>query len=173
MGPTAACVTRPEDHLRWPADAAGNARRARQIRNSAKSPARFRFAPDLREPAGRSERSARRLIVETAFVVRRKKSPSPNELPRDEAENPKNGRGQHDGLEEYNECEQRFTFPDRERDDLLHRSPTPARPSRELDYYQGTVRNRVAAINTNFTTAFHHDFRRRHSGKRLTEVDAR
>src|SRR5260370_10159975 len=59
-------------------------------------------------------------------------------------------------LEEYNECEQRFSFLTRERDDLLQSITDTQQAIKELDLItKKRFDQAVGAINTNFTTAFH------------------
>jgi chromosome segregation protein len=76
-------------------------------------------------------------------------------------------------LEEYNECEQRFTFLTRERDDLLHSITDTQQAIKELDLItKDRFEQAFAAINTNFTTAFHAIFGGGTAEMRLTEVDS-
>lgn len=58
-------------------------------------------------------------------------------------------------LEEFNECEQRFTFLTRERDDLLQSITDTQQAIKELDLItKDRFEQAFAAINSNFTTAF-------------------
>jgi chromosome segregation protein len=76
-------------------------------------------------------------------------------------------------LEEYNECEQRFTFLTRERDDLLQSITDTQQAIKELDLItKERFEQAFAAINTNFTTAFHTIFGGGTAEMRLTEVDS-
>jgi chromosome segregation protein len=76
-------------------------------------------------------------------------------------------------LEEFNECEQRFTFLTRERDDLLQSITDTQQAIRELDLItKERFEQAFAAINTNFTTAFHTIFGGGTAEMRLTEVDS-
>src|SRR5208283_1557379 len=70
-------------------------------------------------------------------------------------------------LEEFTECEQRFNFLTRERDDLLQSIADTQQAIKELDVItQEKFEQAFAAINANFSTAFHH-FWRRHGGDAL------
>jgi chromosome segregation protein len=76
-------------------------------------------------------------------------------------------------LEEFNECEQRFTFLTRERDDLLQSITDTQQAIKELDLItKERFELAFAAINTNFTTAFHTIFGGGTAEMRLTEVDS-
>jgi chromosome segregation protein len=76
-------------------------------------------------------------------------------------------------LEEYNECEQRFTFLTRERDDLLQSIADTQQAIKELDLItKEKFEQAFTAINTNFTTAFHTIFGGGTAEMRLTEVDS-
>jgi chromosome segregation protein len=76
-------------------------------------------------------------------------------------------------LEEYNECEQRFGFLTRERDDLLQSITDTQQAIKELDLItKERFELAFAAINTNFTTAFHTIFGGGTAEMRLTEVDS-
>jgi len=76
-------------------------------------------------------------------------------------------------LEEFNECEQRFTFLTRERDDLLQSIVDTQQVIKELDQLtKEKFEQAFAAINTNFTTAFHTIFGGGTAEMRLTEVDS-
>jgi chromosome segregation protein len=76
-------------------------------------------------------------------------------------------------LEEYNECEQRFNFLTRERDDLLQSITDTQQAIKELDLItKERFEQAFAAINTNFTTAFHTIFGGGTAEMRLTEVDS-
>jgi chromosome segregation protein len=76
-------------------------------------------------------------------------------------------------LEEYNECEQRFTFLTRERDDLLQSIADMQQAIKELDLItKERFEQAFAAINTNFTTAFHTIFGGGTAEMRLTEADS-
>ncbi len=76
-------------------------------------------------------------------------------------------------LEEFNECEQRFTFLTRERDDLLQSITDTQQAIKELDLItKERFEQAFAAINTNFTTAFHTIFGGGTAEMRLTEVDS-
>jgi chromosome segregation protein len=76
-------------------------------------------------------------------------------------------------LEEYNECEQRFGFLTRERDDLLQSITDTQQAIKELDLItKERFEQAFAAINTNFTTAFHTIFGGGTAEMRLTEVDS-
>ncbi len=76
-------------------------------------------------------------------------------------------------LEEYNECEQRFSFLTRERDDLLQSITDTQQAIKELDLItKERFEQAFAAINTNFTTAFHTIFGGGTAEMRLTEVDS-
>jgi len=76
-------------------------------------------------------------------------------------------------LEEFNECEQRFTFLTRERDDLLQSIADMQQAIRELDLI---TRERFElaflAINTNFGTAFQTIFGGGSAEMRMTEPDS-
>jgi chromosome segregation protein len=76
-------------------------------------------------------------------------------------------------LEEFNECEQRFTFLTRERDDLLQSIADTQQAIKELDVItKEKFEQAFAAINTNFTSAFHTIFGGGTAEMRLTEVDS-
>ena len=76
-------------------------------------------------------------------------------------------------LEEYNECEQRFTFLTRERDDLLQSITDTQQAIKELDLItKERFEQAFTAINTNFTTAFHTIFGGGTAEMRLTEADS-
>jgi chromosome segregation protein len=76
-------------------------------------------------------------------------------------------------LEEFNECEQRFTFLTRERDDLLQSIADTQQAIKELDLItREKFEQAFSAINTNFTTAFHTIFGGGTAEMRLTEVDS-
>ena len=76
-------------------------------------------------------------------------------------------------LEEFNECEQRFTFLTRERDDLLQSIADTQQAIAELD--QATkekFEHAFHAINASFSTAFHTIFGGGMAEMRLTEPDS-
>ncbi len=74
-------------------------------------------------------------------------------------------------LEEFNECEQRFTFLTRERDDLLQSITDTQQAIKELDLItKDRFEQAFAAINSNFTTAFHTIFGGGTAEMRLTEA---
>ena len=76
-------------------------------------------------------------------------------------------------LEEYNECEQRFTFLTRERDDLLQSIADTQQAIKELDLItKEKFEQAFASINANFTTAFHTIFGGGTAEMRLTEPDS-
>jgi chromosome segregation protein len=76
-------------------------------------------------------------------------------------------------LEEFTECEQRFTFLTRERDDLLHSIADTQQAIKELDVItKEKFEQAFAAINANFTSAFHTIFGGGTAEMRLTEVDS-
>jgi chromosome segregation protein len=76
-------------------------------------------------------------------------------------------------LEEFNECEQRFTFLTRERDDLLQSIADTQQAIKELDQLtKEKFEHAFAVINTNFTAAFHTIFGGGTAEMRLTEVDS-
>jgi chromosome segregation protein len=76
-------------------------------------------------------------------------------------------------LEEYNECEQRFTFLTRERDDLLRSIADTQQAIKELDLItKEKFEQAFASINANFTTAFHTIFGGGTAEMRLTEPDS-
>jgi chromosome segregation protein len=76
-------------------------------------------------------------------------------------------------LEEFNECEQRFTFLTRERDDLLQSISDTQQAIKELDVItKEKFEQAFAAINANFTSAFHTIFGGGTAEMRLTEVDS-
>jgi chromosome segregation protein len=76
-------------------------------------------------------------------------------------------------LEEYNECELRFGFLTRERDDLLQSITDTQQAIKELDLItKERFEQAFAAINTNFTTAFHTIFGGGTAEMRLTEADS-
>ncbi|HEY1481880.1 MAG TPA: hypothetical protein VGF19_04070, partial [Candidatus Acidoferrum sp.] len=76
-------------------------------------------------------------------------------------------------LEEFNECEQRFTFLTRERDDLLQSIADTQQAIKELDIItKERFEQAFTAINTNFTTAFQTIFGGGTAEMRLTEVDS-
>ena len=76
-------------------------------------------------------------------------------------------------LEEFNECEQRFAFLTRERDDLLQSIADTQQAITELDVVS-RERFELAfnAINHNFSEAFHTIFGGGTAEMRLTEVDS-
>jgi len=76
-------------------------------------------------------------------------------------------------LEEFNECEQRFTFLTRERDDLLQSIRDTQQAITELDQIsKEKFEHAFHAINANFSTAFHTIFGGGMAEMRLTEVDS-
>jgi chromosome segregation protein len=76
-------------------------------------------------------------------------------------------------LEEYNECEQRFTFLTRERDDLLQSIADTQQAIKELDLFtKEKFEQAFASINANFTAAFHTIFGGGTAEMRLTEPDS-
>jgi chromosome segregation protein len=76
-------------------------------------------------------------------------------------------------LEEFNECEQRFTFLTRERDDLLQSIADTQQAIKELDQItKEKFEQAFASINANFTTAFHTIFGGGTAEMRLTEPDS-
>jgi len=76
-------------------------------------------------------------------------------------------------LEEFNECEQRFTFLTRERDDLLQSIADTQQAIKELDVItMEKFEQAFAAINANFSTAFHTIFGGGMAEMRLTEPDS-
>jgi chromosome segregation protein len=76
-------------------------------------------------------------------------------------------------LEEFNECEQRFTFLTRERDDLLQAIADTQQAIAELDVIsREKFEQAFNAINSNFSTAFHTIFGGGMAEMRLTEVDS-
>jgi chromosome segregation protein len=76
-------------------------------------------------------------------------------------------------LEEYNECEQRFGFLTRERDDLLQSIADTQQAIKELDQItKDKFEQAFASINANFTTAFHTIFGGGTAEMRLTEPDS-
>ncbi len=76
-------------------------------------------------------------------------------------------------LEEFNECEQRFTFLTRERDDLLQSIADTQQAIAELDLVsKEKFEQAFNAINGNFSTAFHTIFGGGMAEMRLTEVDS-
>jgi chromosome segregation protein len=76
-------------------------------------------------------------------------------------------------LEEYNECEQRFTFLTRERDDLLQSIADTQQAIAELDQVsREKFEHAFTAINHNFSDAFHTIFGGGTAEMRLTEPDS-
>jgi chromosome segregation protein len=76
-------------------------------------------------------------------------------------------------LEEFNECEQRFTFLTRERDDLLQSIADTQQAIAELDQIsREKFEQAFNAINTNFSTAFQAIFGGGMAEMRLTEPDS-
>ena len=76
-------------------------------------------------------------------------------------------------LEEFNDCEQRFAFLTRERDDLLNSIADTQQAIKELDLItKEKFEQAFVAINTNFTTAFHTIFGGGTAEMRLTEPDS-
>ncbi len=76
-------------------------------------------------------------------------------------------------LEEFNECEQRFTFLTRERDDLLQSITDTMQAIKELDLItKERFEQAFAAINANFSAAFHTIFGGGMAEMRLTEADS-
>jgi len=76
-------------------------------------------------------------------------------------------------LEEFNECEQRFTFLTRERDDLLQSIADTQQAIKELDLItRERFEQAFASINAHFTTAFHTIFGGGTAEMRLTEPDS-
>ena len=76
-------------------------------------------------------------------------------------------------LEEFNECEQRFTFLTRERDDLLQSISDTQQAIKELDLItKDRFEQAFAAINANFTAAFQTIFGGGTAEMRLTEADS-
>jgi chromosome segregation protein len=76
-------------------------------------------------------------------------------------------------LEEFNECEQRFTFLTRERDDLLQSITDTQQAIAELDLVsREKFEQAFNAINANFSEAFHTIFGGGMAEMRLTEVDS-
>ena len=76
-------------------------------------------------------------------------------------------------LEEFNECEQRFNFLTRERDDLLQSIADTQQAIAELDQIsKEKFEQAFTAINANFSTAFHTIFGGGMAEMRLTEPDS-
>jgi chromosome segregation protein len=76
-------------------------------------------------------------------------------------------------LEEFNECEQRFTFLTRERDDLLQSIADTQQAITELDLVSREKFDLAfAAVNYNFSEAFHTIFGGGTAEMRLTEPDS-
>jgi chromosome segregation protein len=76
-------------------------------------------------------------------------------------------------LEEYNECEQRFGFLTRERDDLLKSITDTQQAIKELDLItKERFEQAFTAVNANFTAAFHTIFGGGTAEMRLTEADS-
>jgi chromosome segregation protein len=76
-------------------------------------------------------------------------------------------------LEEYNECEQRFTFLTRERDDLLQSIADTQQAITELDLVsREKFEQAFNTINHNFSEAFHTIFGGGTAEMRLTEPDS-
>ncbi len=76
-------------------------------------------------------------------------------------------------LEEFNECEQRFTFLTRERDDLLKSIADTQQAITELDVVsREKFEQAFNAINANFSEAFHTIFGGGMAEMRLTEPDS-
>jgi chromosome segregation protein len=76
-------------------------------------------------------------------------------------------------LEEFTECEQRFTFLTRERDDLLQSIADTQQAIAELDLIsKEKFEQAFNAINSNFSTAFHAIFGGGMAEMRLTEPDS-
>jgi chromosome segregation protein len=76
-------------------------------------------------------------------------------------------------LEEFNECEQRFTFLTRERDDLLQSIADTQQAIAELDLVsREKFEQAFNAINHNFSEAFHTIFGGGMAEMRLTELDS-
>ena len=76
-------------------------------------------------------------------------------------------------LEEFNECDQRFTFLTRERDDLLQSIADTQQAIAELDLVsKEKFEQAFNAINANFSTAFHTIFGGGMAEMRLTESDS-
>jgi chromosome segregation protein len=76
-------------------------------------------------------------------------------------------------LEEFNECEQRFTFLTRERDDLLQSIADTQQAITELDQVsREKFEAAFSAINHNFSDAFHTIFGGGTAEMRLTEPDS-
>ena len=76
-------------------------------------------------------------------------------------------------LEEFNECEQRFSFLTRERDDLLKSIADTQQAIAELDQIsKDKFEQAFTAVNANFSTAFHTIFGGGMAEMRLTEPDS-
>ena len=76
-------------------------------------------------------------------------------------------------LEEYNECEQRFAFLTRERDDLLQSIADTQQAITELDQVsRERFEQAFAVINNNFAEAFHAIFGGGTGEMRMTEPDS-
>jgi chromosome segregation protein len=76
-------------------------------------------------------------------------------------------------LEEFNECEQRFTFLTRERDDLLQSIADTQQAIAELDQVsREKFEQAFTAVNAHFSTAFHTIFGGGMAEMRLTEPDS-
>jgi chromosome segregation protein len=76
-------------------------------------------------------------------------------------------------LEEFNECDQRFTFLTRERDDLLKSIADTQQAIAELDLVsREKFEQAFNAINANFSEAFHTIFGGGMAEMRLTEPDS-
>ncbi len=76
-------------------------------------------------------------------------------------------------LEEFNECDQRFTFLTRERDDLLQSIADTQQAIAELDLIsKDKFEQAFNAVNANFSTAFHAIFGGGMAEMRLTEPDS-
>jgi chromosome segregation protein len=76
-------------------------------------------------------------------------------------------------LEEYNECDQRFVFLSRERDDLMQSITDTQQAITELDQVcRQKFEEAFAFINQHFATAFHTLFGGGHGEMRLSEPDS-
>jgi chromosome segregation protein len=76
-------------------------------------------------------------------------------------------------LEEFNECDQRFTFLTRERDDLLQSIADTQQAIAELDMVsKEKFEQAFNAVNANFSAAFHMIFGGGMAEMRLTEPDS-
>jgi chromosome segregation protein len=167
-------VTQMEDHLRMGRQSLGDLREQR----SHAEVERARNDSDrqhLRETcvAEVNAQPEDLIATETAFISGEELAIAENNYREMKARVEAMGAVNMMALEEYNECEQRFTFLTRERDDLLQSIADTQQAITELDAVsRERFEQAFNSINRNFSEAFHTIFGGGTAEMRLTEPDS-